>query len=221
MSNDLLRDKWSSLGIAFSTTAKLNANPELTIIETIKSHEFPSDKKMFSLMLLWLDEYLELVHVERFKNLLKDLNAYELAFMGGIALKCLNKGDNRWKVIILLIQKKMGKKEIHFNDGNDDELLLKMKGTDAEFLQFGIRVVPLKSEDHKKLLRREILLGQNAWLKNRLLFGPNLRADFITVFTLSLASNAYQAAKLLGCSMNASYRNWKSIDEASKLGFLN
>ena len=221
MSNDLLRDKWSSLGIAFSTTAKLNSNPELTIIETIKSHEFPTDKKMFSLMLLWLDEYLELVHVERLKNLLKDLNAYELALLGGIALKCLNKGDHRWKMIILLVQKKIGKKEIHFNDGNDDELLLKMKGTDPEFLKFGIRVAPLKSEDRKKLLRREVVLSQNAWLKNRLLFGPNLRADFITVFTLSLASNAYQAAKLLGCSMNASYRNWKSIDEASKLGFLN
>lgn len=221
MSNDLLRDKWSSLGIAFSSTVKLNANPELTIIETITSHEFPSDKKIFSLMLLWLDEYLELVHVERLKNLLKGLNVYELALMGGIALKCLNKGDHRWKVIILLIQKKIGKKEIHFNEGNDDELLLKMKGTDAEFLKFGIRVAPLKSEDHKKLLRREVILGQNAWLKNRLLFGPNLRADFITVFTLSLASNAYQAAKILGCSMNASYRNWKSIDEASKLGFLN
>lgn len=220
MNNDLLRDKWSSLGIAFSRAVKLNSNPELTIIETIKSHEFPSDKKMFSLMLLWLDEYLELVHVDRLKNLLKDLNAYELALMGGIALKCLNKGDHRWKVIVLLVQKKIGKKEIHFDDG-DDELLLKMKGTDAEFLKFGIRVAPLKSEDRRKLLRREVVLGQNAWLKNRLLFGPNLRADFITVFTLSLASNAYQAAKLLGCSMNASYRNWKSIDEASKLGFLN
>jgi len=162
MNNDLLRDKWSSLGIAFSSIVKLNSNPELTIIETIRSHEFPSDKKMFCLMLLWLDEYLELVHVERLKNLLKDLNAYELALMGGIALKCLNNGDHRWKVIILLVQKKMGKKEFHFNDGNDDELLLKMKGIDAEFLKFGIRVAPLKSEDHKKLLRREVVLGHNA-----------------------------------------------------------
>lgn len=119
------------------------------------------------------------------------------------------------------MQKKIGKKEIHFNDGNDDELLLKIKGTDVDFLKFGIRVAPLKSEDHKKLLRREVVLSQNAWLENRLLLCPNLRADFITVFTLSLASNAYQAAKLLGYSMNASYRNWKSIVEASKLGFLN
>ena len=35
MINDLLRDKWSSLGIAFSSTVKLNSNPEFTIIETI------------------------------------------------------------------------------------------------------------------------------------------------------------------------------------------
>lgn len=171
-------------------------------------------------MFLWLDEYLELVHVERFKKLLKDLNAYELALLSEIALKCLKKGDHRWKMIILLVQKKIRKKEIHFNDGNDDELLLRIKGLDEELLKFGIRVVPFKSEDHKKLLKREVVLGQNAWLKNRLLFGPNLRADFITVYTLSLASNAYQAANLLGCSMNASYRNWKSIDEASKLGYL-
>lgn len=37
MNNDLIRDKWSSLGIAFSSKVKLNSNPELTIIETIKS----------------------------------------------------------------------------------------------------------------------------------------------------------------------------------------
>jgi hypothetical protein len=219
MSNDLIRDSWASLGIAFNAKGKLNANPEETIINTIKSHEFPADKKIFSLMILWLEEYHEYIYVERLKNYLKDLSAYELALLGAIAKKCFDFGDHRWKIIIHGVKKRLGNKSITFNDG-DDELFLKLKGIDETFLEFGIRVIPLKRDDRKKLLSRETIFKNNVWLQNRLLYGPNLRSDFVTIFTLSLAQNAYQAAKLLGCSMNASYRNWKSVEEAFKFGLI-
>jgi hypothetical protein len=219
MSSDLIRDSWSSLGIAFHAKGNYNSNPEETIIKTIKSHEFPSDKKIFALMLLWLEEYHEYIYVERLKNYLNDLNAFELALLGGIAKKCLAFGDHRWKIIISGVKKKHGKKNLVFTEG-DDELYLKLKGIDDDFLEFGIRVAPLKSDDRKKLLPREVVFKNNVWLKNRLIFGPNLRSDFVTVFNLKLSQNAYQAAKLLGCSMNASYRNWKSIEEAVKIGLI-
>jgi hypothetical protein len=219
MSKDLLRDSWASLGIAFNAKGMPNSNPEETIIKTIKSHEFPNDKKLFSLMLLWLEEYHEYIYVERLKNYLKDLDAFELALLGSIANKCLAFGDHRWKIITNGVKKKLGKKNIQFHEG-DDELYLKIKGIDDDFLEFGIRVAPLKSDDRKKLLSRDIVFKNNIWLKNRLIYGPNLRSDFISVFSLSLAKNAYQAAKLLGCSMNASYRNWKSIEEAVRIGLI-
>jgi len=61
-----------------------------------------------------------------------------------------------------------------------------------------------KNLARKKLLKREEVFKNNTWLKNRLLFGANLRADCMTVYTLKLAHNPYQAAKILACSMNSS-----------------
>jgi hypothetical protein len=217
--NDPLRDKWASLGIAFSQKTDLVANPEQTIIETIKSGEFPADRKLFSLMLLWLNEFVDLVHVERLKGLLGELAPFELAIMGGLATKCLKMGDFRWKAILNEVQKKLGKHPPKFDVG-DDATYLKLKGVDADFEAFGIKVAPLKPEDHKKLVRRDEIIKNNPWLKNRLLMGSNLRADFITIFTLGLARNAYQAAKILNCSENASYRNWRSLEEARELGLV-
>ncbi|HAZ11563.1 MAG: hypothetical protein A2X86_21605 [Bdellovibrionales bacterium GWA2_49_15] len=217
--DDSLRDKWASLGIAFNAPDEANANPEQTIIDTIKSGEFPSDRKMFELMLLWMSEYLQLIHVERLKYLLPSLTPFELALMGGIATKCVKNGDFRWRAIIREVQKKLGKNPPRF-DAGDDELYLKLKGTDQDFLAFGIKVAPVKPDDHKKLMKRDHTIKKNAWLTNRLFLGPNLRADFITVFTLGIAKNAYQAAKILNCSPNASYRNWHDLEEAKGLGIF-
>jgi len=219
MSSDLLRDRWASLGIAFTQKGMKDANPEEVIIETIKSNEFPKDRKIFELMLLWIEEYLEFIHVEKLKSFLKDLTSFELALLGAVATKCVNLGDHRFQIIIREVSKKLGKKKIHFSEG-DDELYLKLKGIDQDCLLFGIRVAPLKADDKKKLLKREEVFKNNTWLKNRLLFGANLRADCMTVYTLKLAHNPYQAAKILACSMNASYRNWKTIEEASLMGLL-
>ncbi|OFZ26744.1 MAG: hypothetical protein A2381_17290 [Bdellovibrionales bacterium RIFOXYB1_FULL_37_110] len=217
-SDDSLRDSWASLGIAFNTKATDHANPEQTIIETIKSGEFPGDRKMFGLMLLWLENYMDLVHVERLKYLMKDLSPFQLALLGGIAKKCLSKGDLRFKTIIKEIEKRFGKNSPKFE--GDDELYLKLKGVDADFLCFGVKVAPMHADESKKLLKRDQVIKNNAWLRNRLVFGSNLRADFITVFTLGLAQNAYQASKLLSCSANASYRNWKDLEEARGLDFV-
>ena len=217
--SDHLRDNWASLGIAFNANASEAANPEETIIATIKSGEFPADRKMFSLMQLWLEEFGDLVHVERLKGQIKGLAPFELALMGGIASKCLKKGDTRWKTIVMEVHKKLGKHHPKFDHG-DDETYLKIKGVDEDFAAFGVRVVPLVASDRKKLLRRDEIIKNNPWLKNRLLMGANLRADFITVFTLGLARNAYQAAKFLNCSLNASYRNWHALEEARELGLV-
>jgi hypothetical protein len=218
---DRLAHDWASLGVAFNTGEGIykNASPEQTIINTIKSGEFPADKKIFGLMLLWMEEYHEFIHVEQLKSLCKNLSPFELAILAALSKKILNHGDLRFKAIITYSKKKFGKHTPHFKEG-DDKLLLSLKGFDEDFNEFNIKVVPLKRDEKKKLLKREHILKNNVWLKNRLLFGANLRADFITVFTLGLAQNAYQAAKFLNCSMNASYRNWRDIVEARGIGII-
>ncbi len=219
MSSDNLVTAWESLGIAFNIkNRKLNANPEKTIIDTILSDEFPGDRKMFELMLLWLHHYHDLVHVDRLKSHLAKLNPFHLALIGGLATKCLNLSDFRWEAILTTVNKKLGKNRPTFS--GDDPLYLKMKGVDKDFAGFGIKVAPVRPDNQKKLMQRKEIIKNNTWLKNRLLFGVNLRADFVTVFALGLAENAYQAAKLLNCSANASYRNWGDLEEARSLDLL-
>lgn len=98
--HDLLKDMWASLGIAFSGLRSINANPEDAIIACIQSGEFPDDKKMMSLMLLWISEYSSLVRIECLKILMKSLGPFEAALLGGIALKALKWGDGRWDAIV-------------------------------------------------------------------------------------------------------------------------
>ena len=60
---------------------------------------------------------------------------------------------------------------------------------------------------------KDFLLQTNRWLYNRQLFGTNFRADMATVMELHLATNAYQAMKVLGCSLDTAYRNWNALNE--------
>jgi len=208
-----LRDCWASLGIAFNSSEhKTCVDPETAIIELISSSEFPEDKKMMGLALLWLEHFSKLVHVERLKILTKNLGAFELALLGSIARKCVSFGDYRWRMIEKIAQAKNSGKPV-FSIG-DSETFIKMRGLDEDFAVFGIRVGPVCPDNSKKLLNRQAVISRNTWLKNRLLFGSNVRADIATLISLKRAETGYAAAKILGCSPNAAYRNWKDLEEA-------
>jgi hypothetical protein len=106
MSNDSLRDQWASLGIAFNANTKVVADPESALVAFLESREFPDDRKMISLILAWLKEHSELVHIERLKSLIDPLGSFELAVLGGIALKCIEYGDFRWRTIVSFVKKR-------------------------------------------------------------------------------------------------------------------
>lgn len=209
--NDPLRDQWASLGVAFATATSMESDPETAIVSLVTSKEFPEDKKMMSIALLWLKEYSTFVHIEKLKIQVRHLDMDALAILGALSLKCVVFGDHRWKTITLLVKKKLGSRK---SDLCDDEVFLKTRGIDPDFLKFGIRVTPISPDEPRKLLARKRVIQRNAWLKSRLLFGTNLRADIAALKSLKTASTAYAAAKLLGCSMNAAYRNWNDLTEA-------
>ena len=208
---NLLRDQWASLGVAFASGNSMECDPETAIIQLVSSGEFPEDKKMISLALLWLQEYSTFVHIEKLKPQIKNLDVNALAILGALALKCIVFGDYRWKTVVSLVTKKLEGKT---SDLKDAEVFIKRSGQDSDFLKFGIHVTPIMPEDPKKLLARERIFKLNSWLRLRLLFGVNLRADIATTKFLKVADTAYGAAKILGCSMNAAYRNWNDLKEA-------
>jgi len=113
---DNLSAKWASLGVAFYKDP-IQSSPEEAIIDFIKSGEFPEDKKMIGIVLMWLKSYSSLVHVERLKKMSADLNAFELAILGGIAKKVSSWGDSRWKAIEKMISTK-NSKNVFFDIGD-------------------------------------------------------------------------------------------------------
>jgi hypothetical protein len=134
-----------------------------------------------------------------------------LAVLGALSLKCVGFGDHRWRVLASLVTKILGNRKPGLVDDMD---FINAHGTDADFLKFGIRVMPIEPDEPKKLLVRKKVIRMNIWLRSRLLFGSNLRADIAAVMSLKSADTAYAAAKILGCSMNAAYRNWNDLTEA-------
>lgn len=209
MNNDYIRDQWASLGIAFNFNAETISDPESALIAFLKSGEFPEDKKIISLILAWLKENSNLVHIERLKTLIDDLGSFELAILGAIALKSRNFGDFRWKTIIDFVKKRNTGKPI-FNI-NESEYLISKKGEDPEFKEFGIKISLIEPERAEKIIELKKIIEKNKWIRHRILFGVNLRADIATVKVLNLASTAYQASKVLKCSFNAASRNWNDL----------
>ncbi len=205
-----LSAQWASLGITFSVKSELTS-PEEALLSLIKSGEFPEDKKMLSLAIMWLNEYSNLVHIERLKNMSLNLTAFEKAVLCAISKKMTTKGDLRWAIILKKYSKEL--KNVKFDIGNDS-VIIKMKGHDLDFSEFGIAVAPLIAADNKKMFSRSKIISNNIWLKNRLLFGTNVRADIATLIQLKLVKNGYEAAKKAHCSMTAAYRNFSNLKEA-------
>lgn len=76
---------------------------------------------------------------------------------------------------------------------------------DVEFQGFGVQVSLLDAVDDKKITKIELLLKNNVYIRNRLLFGCNWRADIISVIDVGLDSPT-SVKNRLGCSYETAHR---------------
>src|SRR5581483_10403272 len=97
-----------------------NADPEATLLQTLK--DFKDRRKMLRLVLAWLAEFGDLVHVERIKPLARDLSTIELAWLGGLSSAQVENGDLRWKMILRYVESKLGNPSPHFELSDFDNL---------------------------------------------------------------------------------------------------
>ncbi len=219
MSNEL-RDQWANLGIAFAADSRAkHADPEATLVRSLS--QFHEDRKLLRLVVTWLNEFGHLVHVERLKSLAKNLDKIEYAWLGVLADHMSeDQGDTRFRTIRDLARKQMGEAPAFFEDASLHKLHYEKEitkpGNKPAGIAYGLRVS--KSDllgDSKKLSDLKGTTKGNLWLRMRLLFGSNWRADMATVMLLDMAANYYQARKILGCSIETAHRNWNSLKEAN------
>ena len=64
-------------------------------------------------------------------------------------------------------------------------------------------------------MSRELLAQRNPQYRNRLIIGPNWRADIITEIERG-AKNPNQISKKLNCSYESAHRVWNDYNAASK-----
>lgn len=208
------KDKLLSLGFAFhGKIPKESADPEKTIIALTPS--FFVDRKLFRMLLTWLKTTSELIHIERLKQLSKDM-APNLKVILAVIAKKLLKQDRRWKLIEEHVKKKLHGKTLTFQPPSEfnDPYLVSKHGHDAEFAQFGIQTARIIPEDPKKIFSIRGILNANAWLRLRAVIGPNFRADTAYLYLSGAAQGPAEAARILGCSRDTAYRNWRALENA-------
>ncbi len=208
---DNLKSDLVSLGFSYvGEPSKIAPDTENVIIEIIKL--FTEDQKLYRILLAWMDRFGDLIHVERLASQVDLLSDYDKLILGVTALKRVNAGDIRFKVIYEKILKQ--KNKINFNLSGQDNYLIEKHGIDLEFKAFGITTSKILPSENKKIMDRKWVLKINPWLRLRALLGSNFRADMTFIRLSHQAVNAYAAMKLLRCSKETSYRIWDSLEEA-------
>ena len=211
--NKLIDSKFASIGVAFYNEVDPTVSPEDAIISFLLSDDFPKNKRLMGLLLVWLKEFSKYVQVEYLKHEMTQLNYTQIATLGAIATKCVEFKDFRWRNLEATCRKKI--KNVNSSlYVDDDEISLQYRGVDKVFEKFKIIIPNRKEESEKKLRSRDWVLSKNIWIKNRLLFGVNPRADIATVLELKSCRTAYAAAKILNISKPTAYRNWDDLKMA-------
>lgn len=219
-----IREKWSNLGIAFASPSRArNADPEKTLIESLAL--LKEDRKLLQQIISWLHEFGNLVHVERLRNLAKNLSPLELAWLGVLSEYMKNeRGDHRFELTRKLAQEKLGSSPPVFEDSSLHRLHYERsieKGAYPAGSNFGLLITQadLRPEP-KKIENTSAVLKKNLWICMRMLMGCNWRADIATVMALNLCKNYYQAQKILGCSIETAHRNWNTLESVKFREFL-
>lgn len=208
------RNALLSLGFAFQGVSKgAPADPEQTIVSVLGA--FYEDRKLYRMLLAWLDATSDLIHMERLNALSKDLPQGLRVVLGATALKLLPR-DRRWRLIATAMQESAyakGRAGV-VPDGYADAFLLSKNGVDEEFKKLGLKIARIDAEDRKKIRSLKAILQSNGWLRIRALIGPNFRADIAYLYLSNRAEGPADAARVLKCSRDTAYRNWKAIEEA-------
>jgi hypothetical protein len=209
---DNIGQAWASLGIAFSAKAREVSDPERTLVETLSLLQ--DERKFVGLILAWIGEYGDLVHVQRLRSLAKEIPLSDLCWLGGIASHAAL-FDKRWLVIVKAAEKARANDKRRLSTSKLDRLVSRKKGRDKHFAAFGLTIPVVQPASAKKLLDRGQVLKHHPWLRLRALFGTNWRADIAWLMLQDAEQTPYQVAKTLGCNMETAYRNWKALKEAN------
>ncbi len=208
------KDNLLSLGFAFhGKIPRKSADPERTIVDVLQS--FFVDRKLFRMLLTWLGTTTELIHIERLKALSKDLSP-NLKVVLAVVAKKLARQDRRWKFLYEHLKVELQDQNLSLQVPKEfnDPYLVSKYGPDEDFAEFGVDITKVAPEDGKKILSLRGILNNNSWLRLRAVMGPNFRADTAYLYLTNSAGGPAEVARILGCSRDTAYRNWRALENS-------
>ncbi|MFT6069648.1 MAG: hypothetical protein ACJAT2_001571 [Bacteriovoracaceae bacterium] len=205
---------WTALGVAFSSEPMNDIPPERALLETIRSIDIDRDRKIFSLVLVWLETYGDHIRFEPIYHFLESMTDQEMRVLGAISLK-LSKESKRWLNVVKKINKRLNPSfdEMKLSDSRR----LEARGVDKDFEIFDLLVSPIATSDSSKLMSMDHIIKNNYWIRNRIMLGNNLRADVISSIDFNPAPSRYSSAKLIGCRDQSIYGPWREVERVKKV----
>ncbi|MBI4405467.1 MAG: hypothetical protein HY537_14990 [Deltaproteobacteria bacterium] len=201
-----------SLGFAFhGKIPKVACDPEKTLLRVLPA--FFCDRKLFRMLLAWLNIVSDLLHVERLSSLAEALPSELKKVLLVLSLKLL-KRDRRWKIVKTHLNAEIDDKPLEVPAEFRDPYLISKYGIDEEFQTIKVKVARILPEDEKKILSLQGILRANGWLRLRALIGPNFRADVAYLYISGQATGPAETARVLQCARDTAYRNWRALEEA-------
>jgi len=188
-------------------------DPEKTILDSLTV--ILSDAKMLYLIANWLKTYGDLIHVERLVSLAKTapLSYDELMALGGLAQYASDAGF-RIDPVLRYVKSNFKKgRAVETSEHIALPVRMGQSPPEAAFYRFGL-VVPKIIEQSLKISDLKLITETNVWVKNRIFFGCNWRADIFTVLNRKRKDRAstYRLAKDLGCSNETALRIRKNFE---------
>jgi hypothetical protein len=210
---DDLLPRWRSLGIFFATDYDRYADPERTILDSLGV--ILHDAKMLYLISNWIREHGDLIHAERLLSLAKakELSYEDRMTLGALANFAVTAG---YKLDLIYryakTQIKKGRK-IETSEHVALPVVLGQSQPEPSFSKFGI-LVPEIIDLSSKITDTKLITETNVWIRNRIFFGCNWRADIYTALgrVKKNKPSTYRLAKDLGCSNETALRIRKSFE---------
>lgn len=212
-----IRDAYTllfSLGVSFDRDIDGSLSPEEALIALVRDFNLVENRRLLSLAILAFQNLQSLFRPDLLGQLLKREDSLTVRIVGGIIFRNELKHNARWSRLRKQISSHRRTK-VYF--GN--ERLIELRGNDEGFASFGIYITPVVASGDKKLLALDWIISQNTWLKNRVLFGPSVRADVYTIRELFLESNPYQVSKRFNQSYPSINKVWNDIIHYQDLCF--
>lgn len=213
-----LDQKMKNLGFTISCNetskfAPIDFDIERDILDTIV--ESRKDYRVLGLLCVWFKKHADTIIIEKFFKLISkrdDINPsdYILNFLIATAIAHKHSKWKRWL-------KTDVRNPIFPIDKDNLKAAVKVKGSDEALRKLGV-LVPngFLKIDESKVYNQELLAKYNKQYRNRLIIGPNWRADIITAIELGL-ENPFKISNTIGCGYESAYRVMKEYRIAHSL----